>query len=339
MTFSNTKFRIFGYLTIGIIHYLMLSLINPFDYEFSIAFLLEMLSDLFVTLIGVIMIMELGFLISKKLDIYLPWRSSLTIRILVQLLVQIVLVSLTLGLLVFFIPDLFSNVTEFRQTFVTGLTLSVLFSAICTAGNFFMQWNQAAVELAKYEQKVARAELEYLKMQINPHFLFNNFSTLSSLIEDEPELAVEYVQRLSNIYRYVLKDEEQHVVTLRDELSFIRSYLFLYQTRYQDSLVVDLDISEIYYDRGIATATMQLLVENAIKHNSISRQNPLRIEIFIEQDSIVIRNNLNPLVKPVESSGIGLKNISDRYLLLSGKEITISQSESYFSVKVPLLNR
>jgi len=324
---------------IGIIFYLILTMINPFDFEFTSSFFLEMLSDLSITMIGVVLIMELGFVISKKLDIYLPWRSSLTKRILVQLAVQILLVASTIGLLVLAIPDLFRNVTEFRQSFVTGLTLSILFSAIFTAGDFFMRWNKAALDVAKYEKKVARAELEFLKMQINPHFLFNNFSTLTSLIEEDTTLAVEYVQRLSDIYRYVLKDETQNVIALRDELNFIKSYLFLYQTRYQESLVVKMDIAEGYFEKGIATATMQLLVENAIKHNSISRQQPLEIDIFIESDAIVVRNNVNPVLKPVVSSGIGLKNISDRYMLLSRKKITIIQNKDYFTVKVPLLER
>lgn len=339
MAFPKTGFKIFGYLLIGIVFYLTLFLINPWHFELTFKEILDVMSDLAVTLLGVVLIMEAGFIITKKLDIYLPWKSSLTKRILIQVAVQIILVIFVFFILQLLIPDLFTDVTSFRQTFVLGIMLSILFSAIFTASSFFMKWNKASVEIAKYEKKVAKAELEFLKMQISPHFLFNNFSTLTSLIEEDQQLAVEYVQRLSAIYRHVLKDEVEHIVPLKDELDFIDSYLFLYKTRYQESLIVDIRIPSNIMNKGIATATMQLLVENAIKHNSISRSTPLRIDIFSDNDSIIIQNNINPMVKVVESSGIGLKNIADRYLLLSDKTIKITHTASTFRVEVPILDK
>ncbi|SBV90361.1 histidine kinase [uncultured Dysgonomonas sp.] len=338
MILKNIGFKFIGYFIIGIVFYLILLFINPWDYELTPSLFIEMSGELFVTWLGVILIMESGFIITKKLDEYFPWRSSIVKRILVQLSVQIVLVSLIFFILKLLMPYLFTDTTAFRQSFATGVILSLLLSTIFTAGSFFIQWNEATIRAAKYEKKVAQAELEHLKRQINPHFLFNNFSTLASLIEEDPQLAVEYVQRLSIIYRHVLKDEELHIVPLHDELDFINSYLFLYKMRYQESLIVTVDIPEDLMQKGIATATMQLLVENAIKHNSISRQNPLKIEIFTEDNFIVIRNNVNPIINPVDSTGIGLRNISYRYNLLSKKSIKIEHSEHTFLVKVPLLD-
>lgn len=338
MTLKNKGFKFIGYFIIGIVFYLILLFINPWDYKLTLNVFIEISGDLLVTWLGVILIMELGFIITKKLDEYFPWRSSIVKRIFVQLFIQIVLVILVLLLLKLLIPYLFMDTTAFRQTFVIGVVLSLLSSTIFTAGSFFIQWNEAALRAAKYEKKVTQAELEHLKRQINPHFLFNNFSTLASLIEEDTQLAVEYVQRLSIIYRHVLKDEELHIVPLHDELDFINSYLFLYKMRYQESLIVTVDIPEDLMEKGIATATMQLLVENAIKHNSISRQNPLKIEIFTKDNFIVIRNNINPIIKPVDSTGIGLRNISYRYNLLSEKSIKIEHSEHAFLVKVPLLD-
>lgn len=338
MTLKNKGFKFIGYFIIGMVFYLILLFINPWDYELTSSIFFEMAGELFITWLGVILIMELGFIITKKLDVYFPWRSSIGKRILVQLLVQIILVSLILFMLKLLMPHLFTDTTSFRQIFVIAVILSLLSSTIFTAGSFFIQWNEATIKAAKYEKKVAQAELELLKRQINPHFLFNNFSTLASLIEEDPQLAVEYVQRLSIIYRHILKDEELHIVPLHEELDFINSYLFLYKTRYQESLIVTVDIPESLMEKGIATATMQLLVENAIKHNSISRQNPLKIEIFTENNFIVIKNNINPIINPVDSTGIGLRNISYRYNLLSKKSITIEHSEHAFLVKVPLLD-
>lgn len=337
MKFPNINFKVLGYLLVGVVFYAILLLINPWDFQFTREVLIEMLVDLGITLSGVVLIMELGFVITKKLDIYLPWRSSLIKRVLVQLAVQIILVGAVLFILKVLIPDLFIDVTSFRQSFVTGIILTVLFSTIFTAASFFIEWNKAALEIAEYEKRAAKAELEFLKMQINPHFLFNNFSTLVSLIEDDPNLAVEYAQRLASIYRHILKEEDKHVIPLSDELEFIRSYLFLYKTRYQESLTVKIAIPQNIMQMGIATATMQLLVENAIKHNSISRSNPLHIDIYVSDGYIVVSNNINPILKPVESSGIGLKNITDRYKLLSDKPITIDEKNSNFVVKVPLL--
>lgn len=339
MAFPNKNFKIFGYLSTGVVFYTILLLINPWDFELTRTVLLEILTDLSITLLGVVLIMELGFAITKKLDVYLPWKSSLTKRILVQLGVQIILVGTFLLILKLLIPDMFTDMTYFRQSFITGIILSVLFSTIFAASSFYIQWNKANFEIVKYEKRAAKAELEFLKMQINPHFLFNNFSTLASLIEENPQLAVEYVQRLSTIYRHILKEDEQNIVPLRDELGFIKSYLFLYKTRYQDSLQVTIDIPDSTLNKGIATATMQLLIENAIKHNSISRLKPLKIEVFVQDDAIIIKNNINPLIKPVESSGIGLKNISERYMLLNKKDITITHTGDMFLVKIPLLER
>lgn len=338
MTFSSKRFKIIGYFVVGIVFYLILLFINPWECELTPTMLLEMLGDLSIIWLAVILVMELSFFITKKIDVYFPWRSSLGKRILVQLGIQFFLVSAILIIIKLLFPYLLIDSIVFRQSFIIGVILSILFSTIYTAESFYTQWNKAAIKAAKYENKIVQAELELLKRQINPHFLFNNFSTLTSLIEEDPQLAVEYVQRLSIIYRHILKDEKLQIVPLRNELDFISSYLFLYKIRYQDSLIVMVDIPERLMEKGIATATMQLLIENAIKHNSISKQNPLKIEIFSENNFIIVKNNINPIVKRTESTGIGLRNISYRYELLSKKAIIITHNENIFLVKVPLLD-
>lgn len=338
MPFQYRKFRVPGYIVIGILFYLIFNLINPWDYEeWSVGVLIDMLRDIGVSIVGVVIVVELGLFITKKLDVLLPWRQSMKKRIVVQLITQIAIVTLIIAGIRLLMPALFTEGIVFRQAIVIGIILSVLITAIFTAESFFTQWNRTSLEVVKYEQQVTRAQLEFLKMQVDPHFLFNNFSTLTSLIEDNPQLAVEYLQRLSAIYRHMLTDTERDVVPLEEELAFIESYLFLYKTRYQESLIVDVDISDKLREEGIATATLQLLVENAIKHNSISRQKPLKIEIYIENGFLVVKNNINQVSKRRESTGIGLKNILERYKLLSTQQVSIEEDKEKFIVKVPLL--
>lgn len=336
MAVQYKKFRLAGYIVIGILFHLMLYLINPWDTE---DWTIGLVKDLTVSTLGVMLVLESGLLINRKLDVYLPWGQFWTLRIIVQLVTQILIVSMVLWSFKALVPGLFEEMLVFRQAIVLGVILSLLTTAVVTAESFFMQWNRMALEAAKYEQKASLAQLEFLKIQIDPHFLFNNFSTLTSLIEEDAQLAVEYVQQLSAIYRHILSGKQAHIVRLEDELEFIRSYLFLYRIRYQESLIADIDIPDEVMDKGVATASMQLLVENAIKHNSISKQNPLVIRIFVQDNSLVIINNINPIRKRVESTGIGLKNIAERYLLLGRKEITISNDGENFMVKLPLLER
>jgi hypothetical protein len=335
-TFPSKRFKAFGYLFVGLLFYIILLVIYPWNFSLTFVRLLE---ELAVVLLAVVLVMELIFFVNKKLDVYLPWRSFLYKRIIIQLVFQVTVVSIVIFLVKYLMPGMFVDAVSFRQSLVQGMIFCILLTTICTAGLFFIQWNKTAVEVVKYEKRVAKVELELLKMQINPHFLFNNFSTLTSLIEEDPVLAVEYVQQLCSIYRHALKDEEQHVVSLNIEMEFIRSYLFLYKTRFQESLTVRIDIPDVYMSKGIATATMQLIVENCLKHNSISRLKPLNIEIYAEENFIIVKNNINPMTKPVASSGIGLKNIVERYLLLSSKQISITHSDQFFIVKVPLLEK
>lgn len=339
MEFPSKKIKIYGYLLIGIMFYMTILLINPWEYTFDRNFFLKSTIEFSISLVGVIVIMELSILVSKKLDMIAPWRNSVFKRILIQLSAQIILVGFMIFIFQLLMPKLFVDEIGLRQSLITGVILSTLFSSIFTAVLFFSEWNSAKLEVAEQEKKIAKVELEFLKMQINPHFLFNNLSTLTSLIEDDQRLAVEYVQRLSKIYRHTLKKDEQYIVSVSEELEFIRSYLFLYEIRYQEGLSVKIDIPPAIMGKGIATATMQLLVENAIKHNSISRQNPLGIDIFVQDEAIIVKNNINPVMKTQHSSGIGLKNISERYMLLSDKAITITHDKEVFIVKIPLLEQ
>jgi ligand-binding sensor domain-containing protein len=180
-------------------------------------------------------------------------------------------------------------------------------------------------------------QFETLKSQVNPHFLFNSFNTLIGVIEENKETAVEYVEKLSDFYRNILLQRERNVIPLREELQMIEDYYFLQKKRYKSNFVMSIDVQQEFRNFYIAPLTLQLLVENAVKHNVISREKPLTVEIFIQEDYIVVRNNLQRKQHAEPSTGVGLQNIIHRYGLLGDKQPQIKETAAYYSVAIPLL--
>jgi len=200
----------------------------------------------------------------------------------------------------------------------------------------FVQWQDAL----KREQKLREENLiflnETLKNQINPHFLFNNLNTLSSLIGTSTEIAESFISRLSSVYRYIIENSAKEKMLLSDEMEFIKDYVYLYQVRDKDKIRLDISVKnpEIFF---ILPVSLQILVENAIKHNIATKNNPLNISIYTEGENIVVRNNLQKMASQIKSTGIGLKNLSERLRLFSGKKMIIEETDNSFLVKIPLL--
>lgn len=196
-----------------------------------------------------------------------------------------------------------------------------------------LELQQQTAELQK-ENNVARYTA--LQNQLNPHFLFNSLNTLIAEIEYNPANAVSFTKSLSNVYRYVLQCQDKTLVTLHEELGFMDSYLFLHRVRMGDCITCNLVIPPDYGDRLLPPLTLQLLVENVIKHNSIAMNRPMQINVSVEEGHLVVSNQIRP--KKSESvSGVGLKNLSNRCKLMLGEEIAITEEEGIFTVKVPLL--
>lgn len=172
--------------------------------------------------------------------------------------------------------------------------------------------------------------------QLNPHFLFNSLNTLIAEIEYNPKNAVHFTKHLSSVYRYVLQSQDKTLVTLGEELEFIRSYLFLHEVRLGNCLTCQNNVPAEYAEKMLPPLTLQLLVENVIKHNSITPGKPMVITIRIEDEYLSVSNPIHPK-KSVASSGIGLENLAKRCELMSGKKIIIKNETEKFTVKVPLL--
>ena len=190
-------------------------------------------------------------------------------------------------------------------------------------------------EHLKNENLIARYTM--LVNQINPHFLFNSLNSLSMLVrEDKKESALTYIERLSYTFRYIIRNEQHKLLSLSSELEFLNAYKYLLEIRYADKLFFDIDISAKKLGMRIPALSMQPLIENAVKHNSITRSNPLRISIATQGDYLVISNTIRPKIEKDNSTGIGLKNLASRYKLLTGKNIQITDDGQSFTVKLPL---
>jgi two-component system, LytTR family, sensor kinase len=229
-----------------------------------------------------------------------------------------------------FFPQLFRNELPFANI---SLFKWVLFFTLVL---FYILWQKSA----KHEQSLIEANLKYryntLKSQINPHFLFNSLNTLSEIVYVDPKKADSYIQKLSGIYRYILENEENDFVSLKDELRFVEEYFSLQKERDNGkiSLKIELQHPERY---KIIPVSLQLLVENALKHNLVSMENPLVIHIFGDEDAVIVSNALqkkNILESPTHT---GLSNLQERVKLITGKELFVSEENNQFIVKMPVI--
>ncbi|MBL7943174.1 MAG: histidine kinase, partial [Flavobacteriales bacterium] len=183
-----------------------------------------------------------------------------------------------------------------------------------------------------------QSQFDTLRNQVNPHFLFNSFNTLTAVIEKDQALAVDYVGKLSDFFRTILQQQNKEVITLSEELELLNTYFYLQRQRFGDNLQMQIDIPEAWMNAAIPPLTLQLLAENAIKHNVIARHKPLIIKLYGENETLVFRNNLQEKTVREKSTGIGLQNILNRYKILFKAEVVVEKSEAFFTVRLPLLN-
>lgn len=184
----------------------------------------------------------------------------------------------------------------------------------------------------------ATASFETLKNQLDPHFLFNSLNVLSSLIEENPKKAQEFTVALSKIYRYVLDQKDKNLISVEEELNFAKLYVSLLKMRFEDAIIINFKTDADMNDFRIVPLSLQLLLENAIKHNIISDQKPLKIDIFKEENYLVVQNSYQKKQTFEKSTGIGLQNIIQRYNLVSNLEINIKQTNEHYVVKLPLIS-
>ncbi|WP_294609820.1 histidine kinase [uncultured Bacteroides sp.] len=211
---------------------------------------------------------------------------------------------------------------------------SILFNVFAvTVIEFFVQSRKKQL----LQQENVRMQYRQLKSQINPHFLFNSLNVLVSLINKDSERATDYTKKLSDVYRYVLTHDLEDTVSVHSELEFIQNYIEILQIRFGDGLNFTFDVRQADMQREIPPMTLQVLVENAVKHNALTASSPLTIHISSDSRNLIVSNNIIPRMKVENSMGIGLENIKEKYDLIAGKTVSIIKTDQEFAVKLPLL--
>jgi LytS/YehU family sensor histidine kinase len=293
------------------------------------------LITLFVSAIWVTMWLGNEY-ISHRLDERLSWTKKPLMRLAIGVLAA-VLYSASVGyaIVILFESGFGLNVGGIYQLYVT-VAITILITVIMTSRSFLFKWRDSAIDAEKLQKENIAAKYENLKSQVNPHFLFNSLNALTNLVYEDQDKAVKFIKQLSEVYRYVLDTREAEVVSLGEELKFLQSYVYLQQIRFGDKLKIHIRLdNENFFVTPLA---LQMLVENAIKHNVISEDDPLNIQLYNDDGFIVVENNLQKKSLPGErSSGLGLENIRKRYELLSERSVVIIENENSFVVKLPVL--
>lgn len=228
------------------------------------------------------------------------------------------------------------------QDTIYNLVLSYVFvliiSGVYESVYYFSHWRLSVKEAEELKKANLQSQFESLKSQVSPHFLFNSLNTLSSLIEENPDMAVKFVNQLSKVYRYLLQSNEKELTSLKDEIDFLDAYIFLLKTRFGEGFTVKMDVSEELLNTLIPPLTLQILVENAVKHNVVSIHKPLNIAVASrEPGTISVVNNLQKKTINVASTGMGLANIVAKYRLLNKPAIRIEEDQNEFSVTLPII--
>ncbi len=230
--------------------------------------------------------------------------------------------------------------TIYNYLYSIGMTLffSQLIAGVYEAFYYLEQWKKSVLLSEALEKRALQSRLESLKNQVSPHFLFNSLNSLTALVEENPKQAVRFIEELSAIYRYLLQSNEQELTTLVRELDFIDAYMYLLKTRFEEGLYLTKEIDPALHDYLIPPLTLQILIENAVKHNMISESRPLNIKLYTDEaNNLIITNNLQKRKTAVQSNKTGLVNISAKYALLNQPDIVINETATHFQVMIPLI--
>lgn len=225
--------------------------------------------------------------------------------------------------------------SQYRFGLWITLTIVIIFHFVY----FYNRYQQNKIKEQKVIANTASAQFESLKNQIDPHFLFNSLNVLTSLIEENPDNAQRFTVSLSKIYRYVLEQKDKELVTVAEELEFAKTYMNLLKMRFENSINFEIPENFNHTDAKVVPLSLQLLLENTIKHNTVSEAKPLHIKITVEDNYLVVQNNLQKKEVLQTRKGVGLQNIVNRYDILTKRNVLIDESSTFFKVKIPILTK
>lgn len=286
----------------------------------------------FISLTGFCLLWESVLFSGKKLEAQLPMESHPYARFFIQTFITYFLIIFPS----FFIELEISNmlrIVGYLFYFLVAAVLNLMYFGII----YFFNWKENLVNLANIKREQATVKYDALRNQLNPHFLFNALTSLNSLIFENQQLASDFLQQLSKVYRYVLQSKEKATVSLSTELDFISHYIFLLKTRFGNGIEFQIILTDEVTEKEIVPVTLQILIENAMKHNVVSNEAPLKISISIEDTYLAIVNSVNKKTQVETSNKQGLENLKSLYQYLTEKPIEITEIDGLFKVRIPLI--
>ena len=284
------------------------------------------------------------FRLNEWLNQRLPFEKNVRWRIIVQLLggwtiVKTILFTVGYFVIMYGLPEVLTQINRFTIIIIALLIFMVntVIGLGFIASHLLKQWQKNAVRTTQLEKEKVQVQLDSLKNQISPHFLFNSLSSLDSLIDGNPALARQFLQQLSKVFRYVLQHKEKTLVPLETEIAFIKNYVSLLKTRFDGQFIVNYDIDDDALDHQIVPVTLQILIENAIKHNVISEAHPLTVTIRANEGDLYVSNPIQRKRQVETSNKQGLENLTLLYGFLSQQPVEIGETDATFVVRIPLL--
>ena len=352
--FNNKFKRILFLISALLLQYLISYLMDPYSSYWDTYFhrnFLYVILEWSLSFLFYLSIYESIRFVGLKLNKIVPWTKSPSKRILIEALSTFSIVFILNFIItvscVFFSDDPISligmmSIEETKgliQWVVSSFIIAFIIMGVNIANQLILDWKNEALRASRLNQIAAEAELQALKSQIDPHFVFNNLSVLSELILEDQQLGYEYTDNFSKIYRYMLVNSKKDLISVQDELRFLESYMFLIKHRIGEGVDFEIKVGSQTNHLYMPPLTLQLLVENALKHNKTIRSTPLIIKIYDNsKQELIVENNLLPIEKTLASSGIGIENIEKRYKLLYKRVPSIIKTETSFCVTIPLIS-
>ena len=292
--------------------------------------------------ITLVLVLLANYLLNLSFNQILNWKKFPILRFFVQMIVGTIVSLCVVNQAYFFIKDSFTEAPPSSEQIIVmniyGAAILLPMFSFYFGFKFLRAWRKADIESERLQKENTRSQMMNLKNHLDPHFLFNNLNILSSLIEKDSKLSRDYLDKFAEVYRIILKTEYSDLTLLEDELKLIESYIYLLSIRFKDSVHFDIDISRDALEKALPPLSLQMLIENAIKHNKATEDEPLSIKIHNVGNRIIIENNRQiKKYMQAERKGTGLENIKNRYSYFSDESVLIEDNEQRFSVSLPLL--
>lgn len=300
-------------------------------------------------LIGTAIMLVAAFLISipdlfiiRRLNQSFPWSRKALARIFIQLCLTVLLAVLVSTLVTVLVNWISAYQKGFFPVLITNALISsvinILLMVVLEAWHFFAESNKERMKAETLEKELSQVRFEVLKSQLNPHFMFNSLNVLSGLIDKDVEKAQLFIDEFAHVYRYVLETIEKTVVTLNEELDFVRSYMFLQQIRYGNALSLTVSLPSHVLAKLLPPLSLQLVLENAVKHNVVNPSLPLHIDISYDKEWLTVKNNIQLKITSNVSTGLGQKNLEKRYAMICDEIPRFQIESNYYLVRLPLIH-